>query len=252
MLEQTLLTKVRPDSDELLIDRYIAYNGMKEDWKNQPELLAMDFSQDPNTSDSLARRLRDGVITSMVNTIRSKVLTVEKPDRGHSIVQVDVTSPDEVFSKVFNERLVEEVNEFYVQTKTRKSADNIAILQQKVDSVRTVMNEAIFSAVQASDATPNLNPTRQVQRVAPAQEAQFSAETNKAILNQLQQNLELTKMTLLQDHPLIQLVDTPVYPLQINRVGKIKGVVVGGFLFAFLTILFLILRNFYHKVMSQG
>src|SRR5690606_6123841 len=134
--------------------------------------------------------------------IRSDILTVEKPDRSLSIIQVDVTSPDEVFSKVFNENLVQTVNDFYIQTKTKKSTDNIALLEQKVDSVRAVMSGAIYSAVRVSDATPNLNPTRQVQRLGPAQEAQFSAETNKAILSQLLQNLELTKMNLLQEQPL--------------------------------------------------
>ncbi|PPK99552.1 Wzz/FepE/Etk N-terminal domain-containing protein [Parapedobacter indicus] len=252
MLEKTLMSRTNQSSNELLIERYIAYRNLKDDWENQPELLALDFHKAPETLDSLTRRSRDGVITSIVNAIRSEVLTVEKPDKSLSIVQVDVSSPDEVFSKAFNENLVKEVNEFYVQTKTKKSTDNIAILEQKVDSVHAVMTGAIYSAAKVSDATPNLNPTRQVQRTAPTQEAQFSAETNKAILSQLLQNLELTKMNLLQEQPLIQLVDQPVYPLKVERVGKVKGIIVGGFLFVFLTALMLILRRFYRKIMGMG
>jgi len=249
MLEKTLLSRVNQNSGELLIERYITYNNLKDDWKDQPELLVLNFHKAPETLDSLTRRLRDGVITSIVSAIRSKVLTVEKPDKGLSVVQVDVTSSDEFFSKAFNENLVKEVNEFYIQTKTKKSTDNIAILQEKVDSVRTEMTGAIYSAAKVSDVTPNLNPTRQVQRTAPTQEAQFSAETNKAILSQLLQNLELSKMALLQEQPLIQLVDTPVYPLKVDRVGKVKGIIIGGFLLVFLTILVLILRRFYQKIM---
>src|SRR5690606_6776290 len=146
--------------------------------------------------------------------------------------------------------LVREVNEFYIQTKTKKSTDNIAILEAKVDSVRTVMSGAIYSAAKVSDATPNLNPTRQVQRIVPAQEAQFSAEANKAILSQLLQNLELSKMNLLQEQPLIQLVDQPVYPLKVDRIGKLKGIVIGGFLFGFLTILGLIGLKLYRNIMA--
>lgn len=251
MLEQTLLSKANPDKDELLIERYIAYNEIKDDWKDQPELLNLDFRRDPETLDSLTHRLRNGAISSFVNAIRSDVLLVEKIDKNLSIIKVDVTSPDEVFSKVFNETLVRKVNEFYVQTKTRKSTDNIVILEQKVDSVRAVMTGAIYSAARVSDATPNLNPTRQVQRIAPTQEAQFSAEANKAILSQLLQNLELTKMTFLQEQPLIQLVDTPVYPLKIERVGKIKGIVIGGFFFAFLAVFSVILRKYFQNIMTE-
>src|SRR5690606_11077352 len=112
--------------------------------------------------------------------------------------------------------------EFYRQTKTKKTVDNIAILEKKADSDRAVMTGAIYDAVQASDITPNINPTRQVQRVVPSQKAQFSAEANKAVLTQLQQNLELAKMALLQEQPLIQLVDQPVFPLKVNRIGKVK------------------------------
>lgn len=252
MLERTLFTRVYPDSTELLIERYIVYSNIRDDWKDMPELLGLDFHQDPSTLDSITLRLRNGAITAIANAIRSDVLTVEKPDKSLSIIQVDVKSTDETFSKVFNENLVHEVNEFYIQTKTKKSSDNIAALQIKVDSVRAVMTGAIYAGARVSDETPNLNPTRQVQRIGPAQEAQFSAEANKAILSQLLQNLELTKMMLQQEEPLIQLVDTPVYPLKIDRIGKAKGIIIGGILFAFLTVLGLVVVRFYHKIMEDN
>src|SRR5690606_33288942 len=78
MLEQTLLSRIRSDSEELLIDRYIAYNDIRDDeWSDRPELLALNFRQSPEELDSLSLRLRDGVITSFANTIRSEVLLIE-------------------------------------------------------------------------------------------------------------------------------------------------------------------------------
>lgn len=251
MLEETLLSPVHPDSSQLLIERYMAYNETRETWEEQPELLALDFSVDPSVLNPDTRRLRDSVVTEFVNAIRENLLSVNKPDKTLSIIQVEVTSPDEVFAKSFNENLVRRVNDFYIQTKTKKSTDNIAILEAKVDSVRAVMTGAIYSAARVSDATPHLNPTRQTQRMAPVQEAQFTAEANQAILSQLLQNLELSKMNLLQEQPLIQLVDTPVYPLPVDRVGKAKGIVIGGFLLGFLTLLTLIGLKWYRDVMRE-
>lgn len=141
-----------------------------------------------------------------------------------SIIKIDVKSENEVFAKEFNEALVMEVNEFYIQTKTKKSLDNIVILQHKTDSVRAVMNGAISSAAIIVDATPNLNLTKQAQRIVPSQRSQFSAETNKAILGQLVQNLEMSKMALMKEAPLIQKVDEPIYPLSVERIGKLKSV----------------------------
>lgn len=250
MLVQTLLTFISPDSNELLIERYLAYTGKKATLDQSPQLLNLDFGQDPSTLNAQGLRLRDSVMTSIANTIRSEVLSVNKPDKKLSIVEVNVTSPDEVFSKKFNENLVREVNDFYIQTKTKKSIDNIAILEAKVDSVRAVMTGAIYSAARTSDDTPNLNPTRQAQRIGPTQQAQFSAEANKAMLAQLMQNLELTKMNLIKEQPLIQIVDQPVYPLPVTKLGNLKGIIIGGFAFGFFILLFLIMQKWYRDVMT--
>lgn len=252
MLVRTLLSSVYPDSGELLVERYIAYNGLQDAWQGRPDLLELDFRRDPTTLNQQNLRLRDSVLSIFVKDLRENILSVDKPDRKLSIIQVDVTSPDEVFSKSFNEKLVQGVNEFYIQTKTKKSTDNIALLEAKVDSVRSVMEGAIYSAARVSDATPNLNPTRQVQRIGPTQEAQFSAEANKAMLSQLLQNLELTKLNQMQEQPLIQLVDEPVYPLKVERLGKLKGIILGGFLFGFLAVLWLIAVRYYRDIMEGG
>lgn len=251
MLAQTLLSKTFPDSSELLIERYIAYNKLNEAWKDDPDLAGLDFRANSATLTPKTLRLRDSVITAFTNDINNATLKVDKPDKKLSVIQVEVTSPDEIFSKAFNEGIVSNVNEFYIETKTKKSTENIAILEQKIDSVRSEMTGAIYSAARASDATPNLNPTRQSQRTVPSQEAQFSAEANKAILSNLIQNLELSKMKQMQEQPLIQLVDQPVYPLPVDQLGKAKGIVIGGFLFGFLTLLGLVGLRWYRDVMEE-
>jgi len=113
------------------------------------------------------------------------------------------------------------------------------------------MNGAIYSAVAVTDATPNLNPTRQVQRVAPAQRAQFSAETNKAILGSLMQNLEMSKMALMKETPLLEVIDQPVYPLSKYKFSLIKGILIGAFLTAFISIIILFVRRSYRKILKS-
>jgi len=251
MLVQALLSKVEQDSEDLLIDRYIAFTGKRESWKEKPALFSLDFKVKPEKLNHKQLRLRDSVLTEFAKSINKSILSVDKPDKKLSIVKVDVTSKDEVFSKAFNENLVKQVNEFYIHTKTKKSSQNVAILQRKVDSVTAVMTGAIYSAARVTDATPNLNPTRQTQRIAPTQEAQFSAETSKAVLSQLIQNLELAKMNLLQEQPLIQLIDVPIYPLPKEQFGLVKGFVLGSFLFGFLAVLYLVVSEWYRKTMAD-
>ncbi len=231
MLEKTLLSAVEINGEkQLLIDRYIENNDLKSKWAERPALLKLEFTAD-SIRDGFpilkADRLRDSILGVVVVDLDKNYLLVEKPDKKLSTIQVDVKATDELFAKAFNDQLVKNVNEFYINTKTKKTLESVRILQYKTDSVRAAMNGAIYTAVVVTDATPNLNPTRQVQRIAPAQKAQFSAETNKAVLSTLVQNLEMTKMTLLKEMPLIQVIDQPILPLNVEKFGKGKALIIG-------------------------
>jgi len=241
MIESVLLLRSTSDTSKLLLDRYLIMTEAKKKWrKTSPELLQIDFS---TVKPASLTRKRDSVLQKVVQDINKNNLVVGKNDKKSTIIRVDVKSTDEIFSKEFNEALVNQVNDFYIRTKTKKSLDNIEILQYKTDSVRAVMNGSISSAAIAIDATPNLNPTRQAQRLIPTQRSQFSAETNKAILGQLIQNLEMAKMNLLKEAPLIQKVDEPILPLEVDRVGKFKAAFIGGFLFGLLAAILLVFRR---------
>lgn len=248
MIELALLQRSSSDSSLLLLDRYLLLTNERNKWeKSNPELLKIDFLRNSNSPQA---RLRDSILQQIVQNINKSNLDVGHLDKKSSIIKVDVISPDEVFSKEFNEAIVDQVNSFYITTKTKKSLENIVILQRKTDSVRAVMNGAIASSAVIVDVTPNLNPTKQSQRLIPAQRSQFSVETNKAILGQLVQNLEMSKMALLKETPLIQVIDEPIYPLQIIKTGKLKSLVIGGILASFLCVIFLLGIKSFRDLMS--
>lgn len=249
MIEAVLLERSSSDSTKLLVDRYLEMEKMRDKWKEKKkELLQIDFAK--KVPDHLQRQ-RDSILQTIVKDINKNNLTVGKNDKKSAIIKVDVKSTDELFSKEFNESLVAQVNDFYIKTKTKKSLDNIEILQRKTDSVRAVMNGSISSAAVAIDATPNLNPTRQAQRLVPTQRSQFSAETNKAILGQLIQNLEMAKMNLMKEAPLIQKVDEPVLPLEVDKIGKIRATLIGGILTGLLAAVFLLFRRIFKNIMAK-
>lgn len=238
MIEKTLLSEVDINGEsQLLIERYIEFNNLRKSWNKKPELKNIRFKNITFT------RLQDSILGIISNDIKKAYLSVEKPDKKLSIIKVEVKANDEIFAKTFNDQIVKKVNDFYVQTKTKKALENVLILQRKTDSVRAVMNGAIYTAAAVSDATPNLNPTHQVQRVVPVQRAQISVETNKVILGELVKNLELSKMSLHRETPLIQVVDSPVFPLEKERFSKSKGIVFGVGLASALCILYLLIKK---------
>lgn len=245
MIRETLLTEVKDKSYKgLLIDRYLDFNRFRKDWESMPALNAIQFKNVQFT------RLHDSVINVIVNDINKNYLMVSKPDKKLNIVKVDVKAKDEFFAKAFNEEIVNSVNDFYIKTRTKKSAKNINILQRKADSVTLVMNKSIDRVAYISDATPNLNLTRQATRNAPVQRSQFTAEMNRAILAELVKNLEASKINLLRDTPLIQIIDVPILPLVNNKLNIIKAIVVGVVMSCGLTIFLLILSDLYRSMIS--
>jgi hypothetical protein len=248
MIEQTLLTPTNYEGKkELLINLYIEFNELRKIWAEKPELSEIRF----DSSSSSFTRLQDSILGVVVKDINANYLSVSKPNKKLSIIKADVKSHNEFFAKAFNEQIVKNVNDFYTQTKTKKSLDNVMILQQKTDSVRAVMNGAIYHAAIVADATPNLNPARQVQRTAPVQKSQFSAETNKAVLSALVQNLEMSKIALRKEAPLIQVIDKPILPLEKEQLGKLKSLILGGILGGFLISLVLTFKLFYNFFLNK-
>lgn len=256
MVEKTLLTKVNLDGkDQLLIDIYLDINNKRKSWKTNPNLEKLKFNANVSLiekSDTIKsaiyeKRLRDSVIGKAVEDINKNYLKVEKPDKSLSILEIKFKAPNEFFAKSFNDNIVQNVNDFYVQTKTKKALENLAILEHQTDSVRNVLNGAIYQSAAVADATPNINPTRLVLR-APAQRSQFNAEANKLVLSELVKNLELSKLTLRKETPLIQIVDKPIFPLYSERISEIVGIIIGIALSLFFIITYLLFRRYYKTI----
>jgi uncharacterized protein involved in exopolysaccharide biosynthesis len=68
-------------------------------------------------------------------------------------------------------------------------------------------------------------------------------QANTAILTELVKQTELAKVTFRRETPLIQVLDMPIYPLKNDKVGKLKGIVFGGFIAGFFLTLFLIAKK---------
>ncbi len=246
MIEKALLTTVNTNGrEETLAESYIRINKLREDWEKKGSRFAnvkflpgrdpSDFSLDQNT-----------LITSFYNSILAHHLSIDKLDKKSSIIAVQVTSPSELFAKHFSEAITKEVSDFYIEAKTKKSAENLSILQHQTDSVKRVFNSAISGVATSSDANPNPNSARQILRV-PSQRRQFDVQVNQAILSQLVQNLEMAKISLRKETPLIQVIDRPVLPLKVERVDTVKMAVVGMIISSMMAIFILV---FYKAIPS--
>ena len=239
MLGKTLLSPF--NSDSLLIDRFIGFNKLSKKWQRKVNLDQFDFS----ISREQFTVTQDSVVKEISKLIREKHLVVEKPNRKLSIIQVNINSKDEVFAKVFNETLVENVNSFYFETKTKKTAENVAILQAQSDSVRAVLDENLVEFAGMSDRIPFPNPLIQTATVE-SRKKQIDIQAASGVYAEITKNLEIAKVNHRNNSPLIQIIDAPRLPLRMTKIKLLKGIVFGSVIFIFLAMAFLYFRRIYN------
>ena len=247
MVEKTLLTKVYYKGKlQTLAEIYISFNHLRESWKNDSSLVGLSFE---NKIDPKKFSLKqDSLLGDFYSRLLKYSLIVDKLDKKLSIINVSTKSKDELFSKIFVETLVKTVSEFYIVTKTRKEAQNVAILQHQTDSVKKQLNSAIGGVAESIDNNPNANTVFQVLK-APSQRRQFDVQVNTAILIELVKNLELSKISLRKETPLIQVIDTPILPLERISLGKLRGTIYGLIFGLILIITYLSLHRIFIQIM---
>lgn len=241
MVEKTLLSPVLFNGKRIsLAEMYIQNTNWRKGWIEDSKLSKIEFLPDANRENFT--RTQDSILGVMFQRISTTSLTVAQKDKKISIIDIDVSSGNELFAKYFCENLARRVGEFYVETKSKKARINMNILERQVDSIRRELNGAITGVAIANDNTFNLNPALNVRR-APSARRQVDVQANTAILSELVRQVELAKVTLRKETPLIQVIDRPIMPLKKERFGKGKGIVLGGFLAGFFCVIFLILKK---------
>lgn len=249
VLEMTLLTPIVMNNFRTtLADIYIDQKKWREKWKAKLNLAKIGNYLD---ADPLKFSLqKDSVLNEIEKSILKSNLSIGPRDKKLNIIDVKFVSSDESYAKIFIEVLVSVVSDFYTKTKTFKTAKNVAILQHQADSIRRQLNGALSNVAGSMDATYNLNPAILRSRT-PVQRSQIDVQANSAILTEIVKNLELAKIALLKETPLIQIIDSPKLPLEMEKFGKRKGLTYGSLIAAFIILPFLFVKRLLKKIMQE-
>ena len=236
MIKKTLLSKSKIDNkDILIIERFINAENLQKKWSN------LGFNVNDLRSNKTSR-VQDSLIKGLVKLIKKEYLVVNKPSRKTTILEIGFDHKDEILAKNFNKNLVKIVNQFYNTTKTLKSGSNLKILQRQSDSVKNVLDRSIMILAEIDQSIPNPNPLSKVNLV-PYQKAMIDVQANSAIYQELLKQLELAKVTHRNKIPLIQVIDSPNYPLENSRWKLFKTLIYGLISGLFLSMLFLSIKR---------
>lgn len=231
-----------------LAEQYIDNQGWRLTWKDKPELANLNFPI--SVDSSIQTRIQDSILGQIYKNLVQGELEVSQKDKKISLITINVRSNNESFSKKFTETLAAIVSDFYVQTKSKKARENLDILEHQTDSIRGRLNGSIVNIAVAADQTFGLNPALNVKRI-PSVKSEVDVQTNKALLAELIKQVELARINLRKETPLIQIIDTPILPLEMTKIGKTKGIVLGVIIAGFLIVTFLISSKLIKDVMNN-
>lgn len=230
MLEGVFLsTDTFDNKPYTLLEYFLDIRGKRE--KN-PILSAIHFPA--GKSKATYSYQQDSVLYAISNDFADNFITAERPDRKLSIYEVSVTSPNEKFTKVFTDRIVNETNNFYIEIRTKKAKETLDVLEERVATMKSNLNSSISNRAAVEDV--NVNPAFSAAQV-PVLKQQANIQVYSAAYGEMFKNLELARFQYLNEIPLMQIIDAADYPMQKVKLGKLKAAI----LFAFFADLLLLI-----------
>jgi hypothetical protein len=222
-----------------LCDQYIRARGWKSKWEKK---LGKDYVQFAKYQGRSLPRNLDSLLQLTISEILKNDLSVSKPDKKATFINVIVTTRDEKLSYLFSKRLVDIATSKYVQSKLKVKVANINVLQRRADSLSALLNNKTYIAATNQQVLVDLNPAL---RTAPITTEISAREKTMigSIYAEVVKNLEISKTILSQETPAIQLVDLSSFPLPKVRPGKIKSAITFGFLFFLLSVFYLAMKR---------
>jgi uncharacterized protein involved in exopolysaccharide biosynthesis len=241
IIEAALLSpvKTRAKQPELLINYYISTLELRKDWEDakNPELKNVSFKETTREHNTI---LQDSVIQVLTKTIKEDLL-VEKPVKQSNIISVEYKSTDQLLTKAMLEGVVDAVSKSYAQRKTQHARETVDFIQSRADSIKRVLYMSEYGLARFSDANKRL-----IKAEGSLNEGRMMRDVEMlgVAYAKVVENLELSKVSLLNQTPLIQIVDAPYMPIpREKKLGKLTSIILGGFIGGFFASLFVIVRS---------
>jgi hypothetical protein len=244
ILKTALFKKATIDTTtDILANHYIDLFGYKAIWEKDDSLRGFRFI---NTEGNLSIQ-ENRVLKMFCAQIKNDFLTTEKAKSG--IITLTINSKSELFSKYFNQYLVEGVTSFYVNRITEKSRTNLNIIQKRVDSIALALRDAEFALARWRDA--NFQLVKAQGMIAEMQLRRNVEVCNSIYLEGVKQ-LEISKFTSLQQTPFLQIIDQPTLPLSpMGTISPLRGIVFGFIIGFLLAGLYVFARKKYAELMIE-
>ncbi|MCF8340696.1 MAG: hypothetical protein K9I82_06960 [Chitinophagaceae bacterium] len=224
IVEKVLLSNLDTNNvnSQTLADIYSSAYSLNKKWAKDPQLTNFNFYTTPKSE---AEKLKkDSILFEVYQKVVKNNLEVKRQNKKGSIINIQVISRDQIFSKLFTERLLKETGDLYVDIKTSNMNNNIARLQIKADSLHDKLYNKSFQAVALVNANSGIKSN-----VVNEDLTSKDKSVVFTLYGEVLKNLEGLKLSQINQTPVIQVLDMPKYPL-VNQTYHWLIYLLGGIL----------------------
>lgn len=247
LIEKTLRSSVIIDNKAVMFaDFFLDSLNYREKWLKTSPYPKLNFAS--NNKSQKETLYENSIVRSIYETLITKNLKIDRKGKGTTIIAVTCISSNELFSKYFLEALLNEVTQYYIETKTQRSKISVEVIQKRTDSIRLAYNKALYGRAAFTDA--HINPSRQTVSVT-GEKQQTDVQILRASYVELVRSLENAKTSLMRDTPLIQYLDTPILPLRLDKPSVVKKFILFFLIGGFLITGFLLVRKLYNYILLE-
>ena len=227
--------------DDLLIEHYLYINNIKESWKTNKDLTPVSFH-------GILTQDNDSVSGGVWTNIIEDKLVVELQSDEADIINLSYSSVNEEFAKIFVVTLIEQMSKMYISHQTAQTNNTLDFLSSRADSVFIELEMAEEEFAKVKDINQRI-----VKASGRLKELQLmrNVEVLNTMYLEIVKNLELSKLTLLNQTPIIQIIDKPILPLQIEKKSMAVLGLLGAFLGGFLSLTFFVFRKLFKDALSE-
>lgn len=246
LMVNTLLSSVQLNGkNTVLAEGFIDLFNLQR--KFEKDTLLTSFSRFKHTHvDSLT--IQESKIVDMIiwEIEERQMLSIEGRKKAGIVAQsmgvvtVDFNSTDEPLARLFVDKLYANLSVYYVNKIVQRQQRNYNIIKGRADSLKLVMSNKETYGAEFIDN--NLNVSKMVGRVK-IERTRRDIEVLNLMYGEVLKNLEIAKFNLENQTPMLQLIDSPSYPLKQKRLSAFKFGLAGAFLAGILALLFLTFRK---------
>ena len=243
IIEKVLLTKIQediPQKNTTLAEFYLSFSALGDKLNSKDiSIKSLNFSSiDEKSKHSL---IQDSVLYLIYKEL-DKGIIVEKKNKKSTIITLEASSTNPIFAKIFSENLLKKTSDMYIDIKTGNLSRSIERIQRKADSLESSLTGIYKKSFEIDNTLKLLNANTGIKLNTSSSEAATRDKTvSNTLYGEVVKNLETLKLSLINQTPVIQVIDAAKYPLFDQRTPARYFLLIGfavGFVLSLFYIVF--------------